>query len=227
MHEDDIRELKHCLASRLVQPVQLLVFLRKKNLLQHLHLQRPHYCRETGRIAEQLASLNPLLDIKIYHYDTDTEAFETHAVTRTPCIIASGPGVQLRHYGVPVGYELSGLLEQLTAASQQTLQLADETIAALARLDRPVHIQVFGTASCPFCPLAVYTASQFAAASPHIRAESLDAAEFPDLVQQYDIKAVPRVVINGQVNGVGALCEADLLALVQQAAQLVATEQAS
>ena len=56
-----------------------------------------------------------------------------------------------------------------------------------------------------------------AVASPLIRADCIEATEFPDLAQHYRVMAVPKVVINDRVEFAGALPEPEFLAQVLQA----------
>ena len=56
-----------------------------------------------------------------------------------------------------------------------------------------------------------------AIASPHITAQCIDATEFPELSQRYQVMAVPKIVINDTVEFEGALPERDFLAAVLQA----------
>ena len=60
-------------------------------------------------------------------------------------------------------------------------------------------------------------AQHMAIASPHITAQCIDAAEFPELSQRYQVMAVPKIVINDAVEFEGALPERDFLAAVLQA----------
>lgn len=57
----------------------------------------------------------------------------------------------------------------------------------------------------------VHTAHRMAVASDNIRADMIDSAEFPQLVQKYSVQGVPRTVINGAHAFDGALPEADAL----------------
>ena len=51
----------------------------------------------------------------------------------------------MRMYGAPVGYEFVGLVEALLIAGTGNLELEPESVAALAAVDKPLHIQVFST----------------------------------------------------------------------------------
>jgi len=53
-------------------------------------------------------------------------------------------------------------------------------------------------------------------ASPHITAFAVEATEFPDLARRYQVTGVPKTVVNGEIDILGALPED---AFVQQALQ--------
>ena len=58
--------------------------------------------------------------------------------------------------------------------------------------------------------------------SRHIRADIIEATEFPDLVSRYAVRGVPKTVLNDQLFFEGAAPEATLLAAVVDAAGKVA-----
>ena len=60
-------------------------------------------------------------------------------------------------------------------------------------------------------------AQHMAIASPRVTAQCIDASEFPELSRQYQVMAVPKIVINDRVEFEGALPERDFLAAVLQA----------
>ena len=60
-------------------------------------------------------------------------------------------------------------------------------------------------------------AQHMAIASDRVRAECIEASEFPELSQRYRVMAVPKVVINDRVEFEGALPEPDFLGAVLQA----------
>lgn len=53
--------------------------------------------------------------------------------------------------------------------------------------------------------------------NPRIRAEVVEASEFPHLVQKYRVMGVPKTVINDKVEFAGAVPEARFLAEVMKA----------
>jgi predicted DsbA family dithiol-disulfide isomerase len=63
----------------------------------------------------------------------------------------------------------------------------------------------------------VRLAQHMAVASDKVRADCIEAGEFPELSQQYRVTAVPTVVINDRVQFQGALPEREFLAAVLKA----------
>ncbi len=60
-----------------------------------------------------------------------------------------------------------------------------------------------------------------ALASPKVRADIIEASEFPSLARQYNVYAVPKIVINEATEFVGAQPEPQFVGYVAQAAGLL------
>ncbi len=61
-------------------------------------------------------------------------------------------------------------------------------------------------------------AHQMAIESPMVEAEGVEATEFPDLANRFDVSGVPQTTINqGLVNVVGAVPEEHLVNQIKQA----------
>ena len=118
----------------------------------------------------------------------------------------------IRFYGSPAGYEFATLIEDVRMASEGTSDLSSATVNALSHLSAPLHLQVFVTPTCPYCPRAVLLAHKMAVASDWVTAEAIDATEFPDLADRYDVHGVPRTVVNDSIQVEGAVPEAMLMA---------------
>jgi glutaredoxin len=76
--------------------------------------------------------------------------------------------------------------------------------ARLGALDRPVHVQVFSTPTCVYCPRAVALAHRLALASPLVTATAWSVIEFPDLIRRYKVTGVPKIVVDTGVELLGA-----------------------
>ncbi|MCK4297783.1 MAG: thioredoxin family protein [Candidatus Marinimicrobia bacterium] len=74
-------------------------------------------------------------------------------------------------------------------------------------IDKLIHIQVFVTPKCPYCPSAVRTAHRLALANKNITADMVEATEFPYLSQKYSVRGVQKSVINENWSLEGAVPE--------------------
>ena len=180
-------------------PVRLVMFTQEFEC---------EYCAETRQLVEEIAALSDQLTAEIYNFVVDAEKAEELGVDKIPAVAVIGAedyGVRL--YGIPSGYEFSSLLQAIRTVAAGKPELSEETLAALAEVTDPVHIQVFVTPTCPYCSRSVMLAHQLAVASPVVQADMVEANEFPQLAIKYQVMGVPRTVINETVHIEGAAPE--------------------
>jgi predicted DsbA family dithiol-disulfide isomerase len=80
---------------------------------------------------------------------------------------------------------------------------------------------VFVTPTCPWCPTLAGLAHRMAMEFDNVRADIIEANEFPDLSGRYAVSGVPKTIINDKVEFVGAMPEAQFVAAIQQAVGIV------
>jgi len=176
------------------------------------------YCAETRQLVEEIAALSDQLTAEIYNFVTDEEKAEELGVDKIPAIAVIGAeDYGVRFYGIPSGYEFTSLLHAIRVVAAGKTELGEETLEVLAEVTEPVHMQVFVTPTCPYCPMAVVLAHQMAVASPMVRADMVEAMEFPHLGLKYQVMGVPRTVINETVHIEGAAPEPMVLEKLQEA----------
>ncbi len=176
--------------------VDLIVFT------QELECQ---FCREARELVLELATLSPKIKAKVYDFVKDGDAGLKYGIKKIPAIAIVGKSdYGVRYYGVPAGYEFSVIVEDIIDVSKGTTSLSDNIKKKLAEIKKPVHIQVFVTPTCPYCPKAARTAHQFAMESELIESDVVEMTEFPHLVQRYGIMSTPHIVINEDTSFVGA-----------------------
>jgi len=104
------------------------------------------YCRETEQLVRELGELSDRLAVEVYNFQLDREQVAKYRVDKIPAIVVEGAkDYGIRFYGIPLGYEFPALLEAIKDAGRGATDLAPETKAALARIARPVHLQVYVT----------------------------------------------------------------------------------
>lgn len=206
---DEIKEQVKQELADLVGPARLVMFT------QDFECQ---YCAETRQMVEEIAELSNQIEAEIYDFVTDEEKAEDLGVDKIPAVAVIGAddyGVRL--YGIPSGYEFTSLLHAIQTVAAGKPELSEETVEALAELTEPVHMQVFVTPTCPYCPQSVVLAHQMAVASPMVRADMVEAQEFPQLAVKYSVMGVPRTVINETTHIEGAASESMVLEKLQEA----------
>ena len=106
---------------------------------------------ESGPVAKQIlgeiASLNDKITVVEKNFVLDTEDKTKYGVDKAPAIVllSDGQDTRMKMYGAPTGYEFVGLVEAIIVAGTQQVELEAQTLAWLATVDKPMHIQVFST----------------------------------------------------------------------------------
>jgi len=148
----------------------------------------------------------------------DKQKAEEYRIDKIPAVVVAGDlDYGIRFFGIPSRYDFVSLLEAITVESNRDAMFSPETAEILKPLDRPVHIQVFVTPMCPYCPVAVKTAHRFAIAKEHIRADMIESVEFPHLAARYGVMSVPKTVMNETFSIGGALPEKQFAEQVMKA----------
>ncbi len=193
------RHLQEDLAGKLQNPVRLVVFTQEYEC---------PYCIQTRSLVEELASLSDKLSVEVYDFAADSEKAKAYGVDKVPAVVIFGEkDYGLRFYGLPYGYEFETLLEGITAVSRGKTDISEDAKERLKGVKEPVHIQVFVTLTCPYCPSVASLAYKFAVESEFVRADVVDVSEFPHIGHKYAVMGVPKTVINEKVEFVGAVPE--------------------
>ena len=208
LNEEIAGHVKEELAS-LAGPVRLIMFTQEIEC---------EFCAETRQLVEEMAQLSDQLTAEVYDFVADQEKVRELGIDKIPAIAVVGQedyGVRL--YGIPSGYEFASLLHAIQAVAAGKPELSEETMQVLADLTTPLHIQVFVTPTCPYCPVSVVLAHEMAIASSMVRADMVEAMEFPHLATKYQVMGVPRTVINETVSIEGAAPEPTVLEKLREA----------
>jgi thiol-disulfide isomerase/thioredoxin len=86
----------------------------------------------------------------------------------------------------------------------------------LKKVSKPVHIRVFVTPSCGYCPGVARIAHAIALENSNVSADVIEVEEFPALAQTYQVRGVPKTVIT-QDSKLGVLPKAQLVGAVSEA----------
>jgi len=176
------------------------------------------FCADTRQMVEEVAGLSDQVTAEIYDFVEDKDKAEELGIDKIPAIAVIGAeDYGVRFYGIPAGYEFASFLKAIEMVAKGAPELSEDGLQALAQIEEPVHLQVFVTPTCPYCQSAVVLAHQMAIASPLVRADMVEAQEFPHLATKYQVMGVPRTVINEAVHAEGAAPEPLMIEKVQEA----------
>ena len=155
------------------------------------------FCKETRDLLTELEKTSDKIKVEIFDFVEDKSEAEKLGVDKIPAIVVMDEkDYGIKFYGIPGGYEFASLIESIKLVSTGESGLQPETKKFLDSLKKEVHLQVFVTPTCPYCPGAVVLAHKMAYYSPKVKGDMVEATEFPHLSQKYNVMGVPRTVIN-------------------------------
>lgn len=193
--------------SGLPNTVKLVVFTTN---------EQPETSELLSQIAQELVSVGGgKITLEQHSKEGEPTVAQEYNITLAPTIVVrtEEKDYGIRYLGIPAGFEFASLVGAIEDVGKGDPGLSPDSRLMLANLRNPVHIRVFVTYGCPYCPAAVRLAHKLAMASDLITAEGVSSEEFPELANQFGVMAVPKTVINDRHSFEGALPEP---AFVQQ-----------
>ena len=162
------------------------------------------------QVLDEIVSLNDHLSLEEVNFVLEQERARQYGVEQIPTIVLlkGDQDTRIRFLGAPAGYEFMSLIEAVILAGTNDSGLTPESRALVAaHVTTPLEIQVFVTPTCPHCPRAVTLAHRLAVESPMITASCVEATEFMDLSRKFRVTGVPKTIVNGSIEILGALPE--------------------
>ena len=184
--------------SDMTQPVTILFFTQTFGC---------ETCEETRKILAELTALTDQIVVEEINLVLEKERAAGYGIDRAPGLVmlAGGQDTRVRFLGAPAGYDFMAVVDAILAVSGATdAPLTAESLELLAAHTAPTDIKVFVTPTCVYCPRAVSLAVRMAFANPHITATTVVATEFYDLARQFRVTGVPKTVVNGDIEILGA-----------------------
>lgn len=205
LSEQDRRTVSTRLAE-ITNPVRILFFTQT--------FDAPDTARIAKQVLDEVVGLNDQISLEEVNFILEKERAAQYGIDRIPAIVLlrGEEDTRIRFLGAPAGYEFVSLIEALVLAGTGESGLTPESKALIAtHVTGATEILVFVTPTCPHCPRAVTLGHRMAVESPFIRTACVDAAEFIDLSQRYQVTGVPKTVVSGEsgtgVEMLGALPE--------------------
>jgi glutaredoxin-like protein len=207
--EEHKQHIKEELNQKLVNKVRLVVFTQETEC---------PFCKETRELIQEISELSDKIEVTVYDFVNDKDQAALYKVDKVPALVILGEkDYGIRYYGLPFGYEFQTLFEGLVAVSNRNSGLSEQTKAVLKTIDKPAHIQVLVSLTCPHCPVIASMAHKFAMENDLITADVIDVNEFMQIGIKYNVMGVPKTIINEKVEFLGAVPEEVFLGHVLEA----------
>lgn len=164
-------------------------------------------CRDGRMFVEEISELSDKIKLEKYNLVTDKEKSAAYKVDRVPAIALNdknGNDTRIRFYGVPGGYEINSFLAAIMEVSGHVEALPKQIADRIAKIEKDIHIQVFVSLGCPYCPEAVSTAHRIAMENKNVYADMVETSQFTDMAIKYNVTGVPKIVINEDHEFTGA-----------------------
>jgi glutaredoxin-like protein len=201
LSEQDRQTVQRHLAD-IAQPVTLLFFTQT--------IGAPETALVVRQILDEVAALSDHITVEEVNFVLEKDRAAQYGITDIPAValLRNGEDTRIVFLGAPSGYEFMSLVEALVLAGTGDSGLSAESRRLIAeKVHQPLEVLVFVTPTCPHCPRAVTLAHRMAIESTYIRAVCVEATEFMDLSRQYRVTGVPKTVVNGTIEILGALPE--------------------
>jgi glutaredoxin-like protein len=184
------------------EPVRLLFFTQT--------FGAPDTVMIAKQVLDEIVGLCDHLTLEEVNFVLEPDRARQYGVAQIPTIVLlkGDQDTRIRFLGAPAGYEFMSLIEAVILAGTNDSGLTPDSRALVAEhVTAPLDIQVFVTPTCPHCPRAVTLAHRLAVESPLITASCVEATEFMDLSRRFHVTGVPKTIVNGSIEILGALPE--------------------
>ncbi len=102
------------------------------------------YCKETRELVEEVAALSDKVSVEVYDFEKDKALADSLGIDKVPGVAVVGAkDYGIRMFGIPSGYEFGSLIESIKMVSEGESGLSAETKKMVAKLTKPITIQVF------------------------------------------------------------------------------------
>ncbi len=167
---------------------------------EHMHEHLMHgirdcpTCGEAVLLAKELMRVSDgKLEFRII--DKDSEEAKKLIPRYVPAFIYDTPSRNIRYYGLPSGQEFAPFIYIHKYIATNEYNMPREVLDRAKEIDAPLHVKIFVTPECPYCPLVVDAFNQFALVNDKLLVETIEAVELPLEADMYGVAYVPDIVI--------------------------------
>jgi thioredoxin reductase (NADPH) len=177
--------------------VKVKVFLDKEERINNSNQFIETFLKELKKISYNK------IDFEIFLEDS-SEAKKFGIEKKPTILIDPENSYRIIYLGLPLGQEAWAFIDTIIQVSKDESLLSKESKYKLKELKEKREIMIFVTPKCPYCPYQVLLSNNLAIeAKGVVTSICVDALEFPELADKFEVNAVPHNVINGETSSVG------------------------
>jgi glutaredoxin-like protein len=212
LHENDRSFIKNLFDSKLKREVKVLLFTAEKGC---------EHCKDAEQLLKEVSAQSKNVKVEVLSVERNKQLATELGITLTPAtVILSNNGAKLYYFGLPGGYQLKCLIEDIVDASEGATDMSSNVRDLIKKINKPVDIKVFVTPACPYSPIVVRAAHRFAIENQMIRAQMIESMEYKDLTEKFRVMGVPKTFINDSIQFDGTLDDGLFAAKISDAASV-------
>lgn len=164
-------------------------------------------CQINHQFLDEIVSLADKIKLFVHDFVNEKDVAEKYNIDKIPAILITDEKesiLGIRFFGIPAGYEINSFISACLELSGAKQKIEDDIEKRIKNINKKIHIQVFVTLTCPYCPSAVANSHRLALENPNITADMIESSTFTPLAIKYNVTSVPKIVINDKIEFVGA-----------------------
>ncbi len=161
---------------------------------------------KSAELRGLLEAIAPLSDKVSLRYDGD------HALRPSFGVAALGEAPRIHFAGIPMGHEFTSLVLALLQTGGHPPKIEPALAEQIRALPGKADFQTFVSLSCHNCPDVVQAFNLVAVLNPNYSHVMIDGAVFPELVEERQVMAVPKVYRDAEDFGSGRMTLEEIVA---------------
>ena len=167
---------------------------------------------EMAAVVNHIASLSDKLSVTFLAPGEDPALDDALDASLLPATAVGS--ARMVFHGVPGGKEITAFASAILTAGGAAKALDKYTMKDIAKIAKPMKLQLCVSLACAHCCQLVSNAQRIAWENENVTAHMIDANLYPELVQQLNIQRVPLTVVNGKDGFPGGKTMAELTTLL-------------
>ena len=180
----------------------------KNNVKLVLFIQENHcnHCNEAKRMYEWLASVYQKIKFEIFNIEINLKKDWEYKIFAVPALAIIGiKDYGIRYYGYPQGPEIINLIDDIVYVSRGETTLPTDVTQKLHKLDKITQLKIFISSTCPYSLPIAKLGLKLAITSDNINVDIIDATQFLEVAEKFNVRGIPMTVINNEKSFYGAL----------------------